>query len=198
MSSLFQSPLSLSHSHSRNWILFSASPSRKITLATGPESRMHFSFHPMCVTVLAIPVLINNPITGWRAVYRSRRWCVKPGFHTGLDFSDVTPCSLTIMYGHFRGIVCLNPPRWGRRFHKDVDEYLPDSHNPENNYISTACNFTLFQAPCILSFIVCLSLEYYMLYTWQLSRRGRNIKQLYVAVRKSSLFFSIFGILPRT
>ena len=159
---------------------------------------MHFSFHPTCVTVQAIPVFINYLNTGGRAVYRSWSWCVKPGVLTGLDFWDVTPCNLAVMYGYLRGIACLYPPRWRRRLHKNCDEYLPESHNPENIYISTAFNFTLYQAPCILSFIVCLSLEYYILYTRQLSRRGRNIKQLYAAVRTSWLFFSIFGILPRT
>ena len=53
-------------------------------------------------------------------------------------------------------------------------------------------NFTLIQAPCILCFIVCLFLEYYVLYTRQVSRRGGNFKQLYVAVRKSCFFFLHF------
>ena len=53
----------------------------------------------------------------------------------------MTPFSLAVMYGHFRGIVCLSPPRWRRKFNKNFDECLPDSHSPENNYISTASNF---------------------------------------------------------
>jgi len=46
MSSLVQSPFSLTHTHVTKQYFPLASPSRKITLATGPELRMHFSFHP--------------------------------------------------------------------------------------------------------------------------------------------------------
>jgi hypothetical protein len=134
----YNSISSLCHAHSRNWILFSVSPSRKITLATGPELRLRFAFRPTCVTVLAIPVFINYPVPG-------DEQCTdhETGVLTGLDFSEVTPCSLAVMYGHLRGVIFLYPPRWRWKFNKNVDECLPDSHSPENNYISTASNFTI-------------------------------------------------------
>jgi len=143
---------------------------------------MHFSFHPRCVTVLAILVFINYPNTGWRSVSRSWSWCVKPGVLTGLIFSDVTPCILAVTYEYFRGIVCLHLPQWRRRFHKIIYEYLPDNHNLENNYFCTAYNFTLFQAKYFVFYCLSVPGILYVTYTAVASARC-EYKAVYVVVR---------------